>query len=110
LWHHSERFFTSPEGWNYMTPERRLDRAERILLQMVKAGRRARSEWQYKINSLVDAQIRHEEQWRIESAKTEEALKQTAANIARLAESHESLAKEHKLTEEALRKFIERQK
>jgi two-component sensor histidine kinase len=76
---------------------------------MIKSGRRTRSEWRYKINNLIDAQIRHEEQWRIESAKTEEALNRATANVDKLAKSHESLARSHELTEEALRKFIERQ-
>jgi UDP-glucose 4-epimerase len=79
-----------------MTPDQRLDRAERILIAMIKSGRRTRSEWQYKINSLIDAQIKyeaasrrewdnkinslnearikHEAAWRIEAAKTEELL------------------------------------
>jgi hypothetical protein len=93
--------FTSPEGWHYMTPEQRLDRAERILLATIKAGRRAHSDWQYKINSLINAQIRHEEQSRIKAAEVDEQLKEVAAAQARLSESHE-------LTEKALRDFIER--
>lgn len=43
-----------------MTPEQRLDRVERMLIRMVQAGRRIRTEWRYKINSLIDAQIKHE--------------------------------------------------
>jgi hypothetical protein len=89
-----------------MTPEQRLDRAERILVRMVEAGRRTRSEWQYKINSLVDAQIRHEAQWRIESEKIDEQLKEVATAQARNDIAIARLAKSHELTEKALRAFI----
>jgi len=89
-----------------MTPEQRLDRAERILITMIKSGRRTRSEWRYKINSLVDAQIRHEEMSRMRSAKIDEQLlKMTAAqaqNQKAIAELNES----QKLTDKALRAFI----
>ena len=58
-----------------MTPEQRLDRAERILTRMIKSGRRSRSEFQYKINSLIDAQMRHEVRWDAESAVINEKIK-----------------------------------
>jgi thioredoxin-like negative regulator of GroEL len=83
-----------------MTPEQRLDRAERILITMAKSGRRTRSEWRYKINSLIDAQIRHEAQSHIRSAKIDEQLSENAKAIAELRESQ-------KLTDKALRTFIE---
>jgi len=101
-----------------MTPEQRLDRAERILITMIKSGRRTRSEWRYKINSLIDAQIRHEEMSRTRSAKIDEQLMGVAAAqvqnqqaIAELRESQkESIAElkeSQKLTDKALRTFIE---
>ena len=47
-----------------MTPEQRLDRTERILMLMIRAGRRARTEWNEKVNILIDAQIKNEEGFR----------------------------------------------
>jgi len=97
-----------------MTPEQRLDRAERILIAMVKSGRRTRSEWQYKINSLIDAQIRDEAAWRLRSAKIDEQLRENAVGqaenrraIAELRESQNDLKESQKLTDQALRTFIE---
>jgi hypothetical protein len=115
-----------------MTPEQRLSRTERILLIMARSGRRTRSEWRYKINSLIDAQIRHEAESRIRSAKIDEQLRENAVaqaenrraiaelresqkeSIAELKESqkltHESIAglkESQQLTDKALRSFIE---
>ena len=112
-----------------MTPEQRLDRAERILIAMVKSGRRTRSEWQYKINSLIDAQIRHEGESRMRTAKVDELLREVAVaqienqkaiaelresqkeSIAELRESQKESIAELKesqtLTDKALRTFIE---
>ena len=58
-----------------MTPEQRLDRAEKILVRMIKSGRRSRSEFRYKINSLIDAQTRHEARWDAESHVINEKIK-----------------------------------
>jgi hypothetical protein len=94
-----------------MTPEQRLDRAERILIATIKSGRRTRSEWRYKINSLIDAQIRHEAESRIRSAKIDEQLSEHRKAMAELRESQrESIAElreSQKLTDKALRSFIE---
>ena len=97
-----------------MTPEQRLDRAERILIATIKNGRRTRSEWRYKINSLIDAQIKDEAAWRLRSAKIDEQLRQNAAGqaqnqkaIAELRESQAELKESQKLTDKALRTFIE---
>ncbi len=97
-----------------MTPEQRLDRAERILITMIKSGRRTRSEWRYKINSLIDAQIRHEEESRKRSAKIDEQLREVAAAQAQhqkamelQRESIAELKESQKLTDKALRTFIE---
>lgn len=96
-----------------MTPEQRLDRAERILTRMVKSGRRSRSEFRYKINSLVDSQIRHEEIWHAESHEINEKLKAVATAHAELTEiqkmnerSIAELRESQKLTDKALRDFI----
>jgi hypothetical protein len=115
---HAADFFTSPEGWKEMTPEQRLDRAERILIRMATAGRRTRSEWRYKINSLIDAQIRHEAESRIRSARIDEQLSENRKGMAELRESiaelresqKESIAElrdSQKLTDKALRSLIE---
>ena len=97
-----------------MTPEQRLDRTERILITMAKSGRRTRSEWQYKINSLIDAQIRHEAESRVRSAKIDEQLRENAVAqaenrraIAELRESQKELKESQQLTDKALRTFIE---
>src|SRR3954462_7120126 len=90
-----------------MTPEQRLDRAERILITMIKSGHRTRSEWRHKINSLIDAQIRHEEMSHRRSAKIDEQLMQNQKAIAELRESQMDLKESQKLTDKALRTFIE---
>ena len=82
-----------------MTPEQRLDRAERILLLTIQAGRRARKEWNEKVNIHIDAQIRNEAAWRAESQAINEHLKFLAVAQA-------ELAKSQKLTDRALRAFI----
>ena len=94
-----------------MTPEQRLDRAERILIATIKSGRRTRSEWRYKINSLIDAQVRHEAESRIRWAKVDEELSEHRKAMAELRESQkESIAElreSQKLTDNALRTLIE---
>ncbi len=52
-----------------MTPEQRLDRAERVLVMFVNAGRKARSEWRKgsrdqdeRIKMLIQAQMETTEQ------------------------------------------------
>jgi len=96
-----------------MTPEQRLDRAERILVRMVKSGRMTRSEWRYKINSLIDAQISHEATWRKESEAINVQLKEVAAaqakNEAAQAKNEKAIAdltRSQKITDRALRAFI----
>ena len=83
-----------------MTPEERLDRAEYILVRMAKSGREARTEFRQKINILIDAQIRNEAAWRVESEAINEQLKVLAVAQAELARSQ-------KLTDRALRAFID---
>ena len=82
-----------------MTPEQRLERAERILVRLAKTGRQARTEFREKINILIDAQIRNDAAWRAESKAINEQLKVLAVAQA-------ELAKSQKLTDRALRVFI----
>jgi hypothetical protein len=97
-----------------LTPEQRLDRAERILIATIKSGRRTRSEWRFKINSLIDAQMRDEAEWRVRTAKIDEQLREVAVAqaenakaIAELRESQAELKESQKLTDKALRTYIE---
>ncbi len=104
-----------------MTPEQRLDRAERIVFLLAKAGYRARREWREqsrvqdeKINILLDAQIRHEasvnRQFEIVAAaqaKTEEEIKKTAVAQAKTEEEMKRTAAAQAKTEEEVRKTQE---
>jgi len=96
-----------------VTPEQRLDRTERILMLMITAGRRARTEWNEKVNILIDAQIRHEAAWRAESQAVNEQIKAIAVAQAGLTNAHKLMAvaqaeltESQKLTDQALRAFI----
>jgi hypothetical protein len=78
-----------------MTPEQRLDQLERILGLFARSGRRVRGEWRQqareqneKINILIQTQL-----------ETEEIMKRLAVSQAELVESQ-------KLTDKALRAFI----
>jgi len=82
-----------------MTPEERLNRAEWILVRLAKSGREARSEFRQKINILIDAQIRNEAARRAESHEINEQIKSLAVAQA-------DLTKSQKLTDRALRAFI----
>ncbi len=84
-----------------MTPEQRLDRAERILLLTIQAGRRARKEWNEKVNILINAQIRNEDACRVRSEEIDRRLEAVAVAQKELAESQ-------KLTDAALRDLIDR--
>jgi len=82
-----------------MTPDQRLDRAERMLILFVKAGRRARKasrEQDQKINILVQAQM-----------ETTEQIKGLAAGHAKAESEMAELRNSQKLTDEALRAFID---
>ena len=82
-----------------MTPDQRLDRVERILILFVNAGRRTRGEWRTrsreqdeKINILIQSQM------------------ETTAQIKAMAARHDKdiveLRENQKLTDKALRAFI----
>ncbi|HEV7893783.1 MAG TPA: hypothetical protein VGP08_24415 [Pyrinomonadaceae bacterium] len=89
-----------------MSSEQRLDRLERILLLVVKAGARERKaargsfkETDEKINALIDAQMRHEEAYAGFKNRTDEAQVRTDEAMAHLARAQADTA-------EALRAFI----
>ena len=46
-----------------MTPEKRLDRLERIVKLFAREGRRFRNETKTRLDMLIDAQIRNEERF-----------------------------------------------
>ena len=82
-----------------MTPDQRLDRAERMLILFVKAGRRARKasrEQDQKINMLIQAQLETTEQINRLAAKSDKEI----AEVRR----------EQRLTFQALRAFINSQR
>jgi hypothetical protein len=82
-----------------MTPEQRLDRVEYILVRLAKSGREARSEFREKINMLIEAHMRNQATWRAESQAINEQIKAQAVAQA-------ELTKSQKLTDRALRAFI----
>jgi hypothetical protein len=89
-----------------MTPEQRLDRVEYILGRMAKSGREARTEFRYKINALIDAQMKNEAAWRAESQAINEQIRQVNEQIKAQAVAQAELTKSQKLTDKALRAFI----
>lgn len=92
-----------------MRPEQRLERAEHILVMMAVAGRRARQEWREqareqneKINILIHTQMETSEQINRMSRKVEETSEQVSQTSEQMAE----LTEAQKLTDQALRAFI----
>ena len=97
-----------------MTPEQRLDRVERILVRMAQSGRRTRSEFRYKINSLIDAQLRHETSWRAESHAINEEIrnlintqKETTEQIRALSANQSKAEEETATLKRSLNAFID---
>ena len=96
-----------------MTPEQRLDRVERILILFANSGRRSRAEWRERSRE-------QDEKWREQSREqdekinmliqsqmeTTEQIRGLAAAQARAAEETADLKREHKLTQQALRAFV----
>jgi hypothetical protein len=85
-----------------MSSEQRLDRLERMLLLVVRAGARERKatrdrlkETDEKINALIDAQMR-----------TEEAMASLANAQANLSHTQAELARDHANTDDKLNAFI----
>jgi hypothetical protein len=93
-----------------MSSEQRLDRLERILLLVVRAGARERrtvresfKETDEKINALIDAQMRHEDEYVRFKHRTDEAF----AHLARAqAKTDETLNAFIANTDEKLNAFI----
>ena len=93
-----------------MTPEHRLDRAERVLMLIIKAGYRARQQSRAqdeKINILIDSQIKTDEQ--IKSLREGQAELQLSMREgqSRLEKVMAELAEEHKATERSLKAFLD---
>lgn len=93
-----------------MTPEQRLERLERVAKLFVTAGLRARKqsrEQAEKINILIHSQIETGDVVR----KTSEQLRQTDEQLRSLGSRHEQemaeLRNSQKLTDQALRAFID---
>ena len=83
-----------------MTPDQRLDRAERMLILFVKPGRRARRvarEQDERISIIIKTQL-----------ETEEIMKGLALSQARFDQEMAKLAESQRHTDEALRAFINR--
>lgn len=83
-------------------PEQRIERAERMILILTRAGRRARSEWGGKVNMLINAQIETEAQIKAQGEKVNiliNAQIETEAHI-------KGLAAAQARTDQALRTFI----
>lgn len=110
-----------------MIPEQRLARLERVTKMLVNKGRKVRSEWREqsrdqaeKINILIHMQMRATEQME----RTDEQIKRTDEQIERtdvqinnltvqvnnLAVAQAELTKSQKLTDRALRAFINSQR
>jgi hypothetical protein len=89
-----------------MTPEQRIKRVERVMLRLIRAGRRARHEWGQKVNILLDAQIATEDAIR----RAGEEIRNLAVGQVRLENEMVELARSQKLTDRALRAFINSQR
>ncbi len=103
-----------------MTLEQRVRRAERMLVMIANSGRRTRSEWGYRINGLVDAQMRFEATVHESHKKNEaeardqkerinmliQSQMETTAQINSLAAAQAELSQSQKLTDQSLRAFI----
>lgn len=82
-----------------MTPEHRLDRAERLLLLIIKAGYRARQQSRAqdeKINILIDSQI-----------KTDEQQKRFQGDLDRLEANQENLQASQESLQASLKAFLD---
>ncbi len=108
-----------------MTDEQRLDRLERIVKLMIKAGLRARKaarEQDEKINILIDSQMRTDERIAALASKTDERFAKTDERLAALSaktderladmatsvkESIAAMAASEARTEERLKSFME---
>ena len=115
-----------------MNLEQRILRAERMIVMMAQAGRKARSQWRERVDIVISMHERHAEESRAESReikeniniliqsqmeteevvrKTSEQLRQTDEQLRNLGTPHDQemaeLRNSQKLTDEALRAFID---
>ena len=97
-----------------MTPEQRFKRVERILGRLATSSREARSEFRQKINILINMHVQNEEQWRAQSDALNEKINilidtqmETTEQIKTLAVGQAKLEESQKLTDRALRAFID---
>jgi len=92
-----------------MTPERRIGRLERVTKMLINKGRRARSEWREqsrdqaeKINILIHMQMKVDEQLE----RTDVQINSLTVQVNSLAVAQAGLTESQKLTDRALRAFI----
>ena len=92
-----------------MTPEQRLDRLESVVKMFANAGRKARSEWREqsrdqaeKINILIHMQMKVDEQLE----RTDVQINSLTVQVNSLAVAQAGLTESQKLTDRALRAFI----
>jgi hypothetical protein len=97
----------------YMTPEQRLNRVERILGMMATSGRKARSEFRENINILINMHVQNEEHCRAQSDALNQKINilvhtqmETTEQIKGLSVDIAELAKSSKLTDQVLRTYI----
>jgi|SRR5215204_6528256 len=92
-----------------MTPEQRLDRLESVVKMFANAGRKTRSEWREqsrdqaeKINILIHMQMKVDEQLE----RTDVQINSLTVQVNSLAVAQAGLTESQKLTDRALRAFI----
>ena len=92
-----------------MTPEQRLDRLESVVKMFANAGRKVRSEWREqsrdqaeKINILIHMQMKVDEQLE----RTDVQINSLTVQVNSLAVAQAGLTESQKLTDRALRAFI----
>lgn len=92
-----------------MTPEQRLDRLERVVKLMIKAGLRDRKQSRDqddKINILIHSQMETSDQISRMGARTEAAIAGLAAAQAKTDEALAGLAAGQAKTDDALRAYL----
>ena len=92
-----------------MTQDKRIARLERVTKMLIQKGHKIRSEWREqsrdqaeKINILIHMHMKRDEQL----DRTDAQIASVAAQIASLAVAQAELTKSQKLTDRALRAFI----
>jgi hypothetical protein len=88
----------------YMTPEQRLNRVERILGMMATSGRKARSEFRENINILINMHVQNEEHCRAQSDALNQKINILVETQMETTEQIKKLAAGQARTERALRR------